>query len=303
MLTLEIIMNVRAVSLSCLVLAASWAVPATMEASVAKDAREGRVRSADGVEIAYVARGAGATALVLIHGGMADHTFWHNQLDGLSDRFQVVALDLGGHGESGRNRAVWSIPAWAQDVRAVVDALHLRRVVLVGNSLGGPVALEAAALLPGRVLGVVGVDTLQNATQKITVADANSRADAFRKDFKGTCHGMVGMLFHPGTQEKLRAWVERRMCAMPPEVVVGMMAGFGGFDMSSAFRHAGVPIRVINGDLFPTRTELNRTVVADFDATIMRGCGHFPMLERPAEFNRILSETVAKLQPAARMTK
>jgi pimeloyl-ACP methyl ester carboxylesterase len=97
------------------------------------------------------------------------------------------------------------------------------------------------------------------------------------------------------TQKKLHARAEKRMCAMPPEIVAGMMDGFADYDLEAAFRKAGVPIRAINGDLFPTRIESNRAVTPDFDAVIMKGCGHYPMLERPEEFNRLLVEIVRQL--------
>jgi pimeloyl-ACP methyl ester carboxylesterase len=262
------------------------------------DLVNGHVASSDGVEIAYTAGGSGEVALVFIHGGLADRTFWAPQLEGLADRFRVVALDLGGHGESGHGRTAYTIEAWGKDVLAVVDTLHLEHVVLIGNSLGGPVALEAAHLLHGRVLGVVGVDTLHDLTQKMDAASAHARAEAFRRDFPGACREMVNALFHPGTQAELRAFAERRMCGMPPDVVVSMMENFAGYDLATAARTAGVPIRAINGDLWPTGIGLNRTVVKDFDARVMEGCGHYLMLERPTEFNRILTETVLALEHA-----
>ena len=259
----------------------------------------GRVRSADGVEIVYSVRGAGATALVLIHGGLANRSFWAPQTASMAGAYRVVALDLGGHGESGRNRAAWTLPAWAADVRAVAVAQDLQRVVLVGNSLGGAVALEAAALLRGRAIGVVGADTLHLATHSIPVAEARARADAFRTEFAGSCHAMVEQLFYPGAYGELRAWAEREMRATAPEVAVGMMEGFGGYDLAAAFRGAGVPIRAINGDLWPTDVAGNRAVTPDFDAVIMKGAGHYPMLERPEEFNRLLAGVVAELERKA----
>jgi len=259
----------------------------------------GHVRSADGVEIAYSERGSGPLAIVFIHGGLADRTFWAPQFALLSGAYRLVALDLAGHGASGRDRKAMTIAAWAADVRAVADALKLGRVVLVGNSLGGPVALEAAAMLKGRAIGVIGVDTLHLATQSMPPAEAHARAEAFRKDFAGTCHAMVEALFHPGTQAELRAWAENRMCSSTPTVAAAMMEGFGGYDIARAFRNAGVPIRAINGDLWPTQVEINRTVTPDFDAAIMKGAGHYPMLERPAEFDRLLVEYVQALDRAA----
>lgn len=256
---------------------------------------EGLVRSADGTAIAYTFRGTGEPALVFIHGGFADRTFWRPQIDALSEDHRVVALDLAGHGGSGRNREAWTIVAFAEDVRSVVEALAPKRAVLIGNSLGGPVALEAARLLRGVAIGVVGVDTLHDATVTIDHAHARARAAAFRTDPAGACHAMVEALFHPNTYPELRAWAEKRMSAMPPGISAPMMEGFGGYDMAKALRGAGVPIRVINGDLWPTSIERNRAVVDDFGAVVMTGAGHYPMLERPDEFNRLLVEIVDRL--------
>jgi pimeloyl-ACP methyl ester carboxylesterase/predicted DNA-binding protein (MmcQ/YjbR family) len=264
-------------------------------AASARTARSRRVSSADGVEIAYVVRGDHPVSLVFIHGGLADRHFWKHQVSGLSEAFTVVALDLAGHGQSGRGRGEWTIPAFGEDVRAVVEAMRLTHVVLIGNSLGGPVALEAAALLPGTCVGVVGVDTLHEATQKFPVHVAHERAEGFRQDFARACRAMVDSLFHPGTQARLRAWAERRMLSMSQDVVVGMMEGMGGYDMAPAFRNAGVPLRAINGDLWAVNIAGNLQVVRDFDAVVMNGAGHYPMLERPEEFNRLLVEMVTGL--------
>jgi len=255
-------------------------------------------RSTDGVSIAFNTLGTGAPALVFVHGGLANRGFWWHQLESLSNKHQVVTLDLAGHGGSGSDRRVWSILQFAQDVRAVVATLALSKVVLVGNSLGGPVALEAAALLPGRVIGVIGVDTLHDAAAQEEPAAIRARAQEFARDSSGSCHAMVGQLFHLGAHAELRKWAEREMCAVPPSVVVPMLESFAGYDMAAAFRRAGVPIRAINGDLWPTSVERNRMVAADFDVTVMPHTGHYPMLEQPDEFNRLLLEVVAGITSA-----
>jgi pimeloyl-ACP methyl ester carboxylesterase len=261
---------------------------------------EGRVPSADGVEIAYSARGKGDVALVLIHGGLADRGFWAPQMNAFADRYRVVALDLGGHGESGRGREEWTISSFAEDVRAVVDALSLGRVVLIGNSLGGPVGLEAAPLLGGRTLGVVGIDTFHDVTETFDAEQARARAEAFRRNFVETCDAMVASLFHPDCDPELLAWAKERMGATAPEVVVGLMEGLAGYDQARAVRGAGVPVRAVNGDLWPTEVEKNRAVAPGFDVKIIAKAGHYPMLEQPAEFNRRLLEVVGDLEKEAK---
>ncbi len=261
-----------------------------------KSVKEERVRSFDGVEIAFESSGHGTTELLFIHGGLADRSFWEHQMTKFSKHHRVVALDLAGHGTSGQNRSAWTLEAFGEDVKAVADALDLKRIVLIGNSLGGSVALEAARMLKERVIGVVGVDTLHDATQGVTPEEAKARADQFRDDFGNTCREMVESLFHKGKEMKLRKWALNRMLFSPPEVVSGIMEGFAGYDAAAAFRSAGVPIRAINGDLFPTLVESNRKVVPDFDAVIMKGAGHYPMLERPEEFNGYLRDVIRGLE-------
>ncbi len=253
---------------------------------------DARAVSPDGVEIAYTHTGNGPVSLLFIHGGLANRTFWEPQLAALAGTFRLAALDLAGHGESGRNRERWTIGAFAADVCAVADELDLRNIVLVGNSLGGPVALEAAPRLGGRAIGVVGVDTLHEAEQVFPPEEARARAAAYRTDFPKACAEMCQALFHPGEHLALQAWALKIMLAMDPEVVARLMEGLSGYDLGAAFRGAGVPIRAINGDLWPTDSEANRRLSPDFDAVILRGTGHYPMLERPAEFNRTLTDAV-----------
>jgi pimeloyl-ACP methyl ester carboxylesterase len=260
---------------------------------------DGHVRSADGVPIGFTSRGAGDTVLLFIHGGLADRTFWTPQLAGLSDRFRVVALDLAGHGASGRGRRDWTLGAFGDDVRAVAVTLEQRRIVLIGNSLGGPVALEAARQLPGRAIGVVGVDTFHDLSSAPDPAESRTRAEAFRKDFGGACRAMIDQLFHPGAQPELRVWAEGRMCAASPDAMAGVLEGFAEYDLPGAARAAGVPIRAINGDLWPVDVERNRALAPGFEVLVMKRAGHYPMLERPEEFNRLLVEVVRELESRA----
>ena len=121
-----------------------------------------------------------------------DRSHWSNQIDFFSRDHTVVALDLPGHGESGMERPGWPLAGYGKDVKAVIESLGLERVVLVGHSMGGPVALETARLIPDRVLGVVGVDTLQDAESKrLDPVQAKEILAAFEADFFGTCDGFV----------------------------------------------------------------------------------------------------------------
>jgi pimeloyl-ACP methyl ester carboxylesterase len=250
---------------------------------------------ADGVTIVYSAAGAGEPALVFIHGGLANRGFWDGELETFAANHRVIAPDLPGHGESGLNRKKWGIPEFGADVRAVIEAEHINKAILFGNSLGGPVAIEAALLLPGKILGVVGVDTFQSLTYTMTPQEAQKRADAFRDDYAGSLKQMVTQLFHSDADPALMAEAERRMAGTSPQAAYSMFLSLAGYEPSESARRLTVPLRAINGDLYPTDIAGVRKIKPDFDVVVMKHVGHYPMLEQPAEFDHLVAETVASL--------
>ena len=251
--------------------------------------------AADGVKIVYSAAGSGEPALVFVHGGLANRGFWDAQLKAFADSHRVIAPDLPGHGESGANRTKWGLPEFGADVAAVVRAEKLRKVIIFGNSLGGPVAIEAALLLPGVAVGVVGVDTFQSLEYAYTPDQALQRAEAFRKDYGGAMKQMVVSLFHKDADPMLIADVEKRMAKTSPEAAYQMFLSMADYNPGASARKLTIPLRAINGDLYPTDLAGVRKIRPDFDAVIMSHTGHYPMLERPAEFNRNVAEVVARI--------
>jgi pimeloyl-ACP methyl ester carboxylesterase len=254
----------------------------------------------DGVEIVYSAAGEGEPTMVFIHGGLADRSFYDGQIRAFADRHKVVALDLAGHGESGANRTRWGIPEFGKDVGVVVDGEKLQRVILFGNSLGGPVAIEAALILATRAIGVVGIDTFQSLEFSFTAEQARERAEAFRRDYAGSVKGMVKALFHSDADPALVAEAEARMQKTPPAAAYAMFLSMIGYEPSAPARRLAVPLRAINGDLYPTDVQGVRKHKADFEAVIMPHMGHYPMLERPDEFNRHVADVVQELTLSSR---
>lgn len=261
---------------------------------------EGTATAPDGVKIAYDVRGRGETALVFIHGWCSNRAFWREQLDALADEYQVVAIDLPGHGASGRERATWRVTGFGEDVQAVVEALDLPRVILIGHSMGGPVALEAARRLPGRVIGVVTVDTLHNAEARSRPEALERLATALETDFEGTMQVFLPPFFAPDADPQLVQWVIESSLAADPTMAAATMRDFKTVDRTVLLSAAGVPVRAINAAANPpmrpaTTIELNRKY-GDFDAVFIEDVGHFLQLERPEQFNRQLRHVLAGLE-------
>jgi pimeloyl-ACP methyl ester carboxylesterase len=288
----------RAIALSLLAALVPAALSATEAATVA---------APDGVPIVYEVRGeaeAGEPALVFVHCWGCDRTYWREQLDVFAADYRVVAMDLAGHGESGTGRESWKILDLAGDVEAVADALGLERMILIGHSMGGPVALEAARRMPGRVIGVVAVDTLHNAEFEFPPEAVKQLIGAFEADFTGTVAGFVRGMYQPGADAAVVDWTVMKAQGTHQAAAIGLMRDFESLDFAAMFSAAKVPIRAINaapaGPMQPvTEIEINRKY-ADFDAVLMAGVGHFLQLERPAELNAHLRAVVAELAaPAA----
>ena len=257
-------------------------------------------KAPDGVVIVYSAAGSGEPALLFIHGGLAERSFWDAQLEAFAGSHRSIALDLPGHGESGADRKKWGLPEFGADVRAVVEAERINTVILIGNSLGGPVAIEAAHFIPGKAIGVIGVDTFQRLDYRITPEEARQRAESFRRDYSGSLKQMVRALFHPDADPALIADAEKRMADTSPEAAYAIFMSMSDYDLGASARRLGVPLRAINGDLYPTDIPEVRKIKADFEVVVLPNTGHYPMLECPEEFNRRLAETVAGLSEKAK---
>ena len=162
-----------------------------------------------------------------------------------------MTVDLAGHGESGIEREVWSTAGFGGDVVAVVEALDFDRVILVGHSMGGPVALEAARRLGDRVIGIIGVDTFQRLGLKAPEELAKNFIKPFEADFPGMTANFVMSMFPPGTDSALVEWVSGDMSSAPPAVGIGAMKANLAYDPAPALEEIQVPIYGINGSLFP----------------------------------------------------
>ena len=254
----------------------------------------GVVTAKDGVQIHYESGGSGAPALVFIHGWNCDRSYWSAQLPVFATTHQVVAIDLAGHGDSGINREDWSMANFGADVAVVADALQLKDIILVGHSMGGPVALEAARLLEGRVTMIIGADTLNDVSLRYSEAQLAGMLAAMAADFSGTVEGLVrSSFFLPTSDPALIDEIASDMGAAPPVAGIGAFAGFARWfdeDVEQTLANIDVPIRLINSDYRPTDTRAGQALTASFEATLMSGVGHFVMQEDPAQFNAIMAE-------------
>ncbi|UCH96867.1 MAG: alpha/beta hydrolase [Candidatus Aminicenantes bacterium] len=255
-----------------------------------------KMASADGLPIVYQVQGKGDVALVLVHCWCCDKSFWELQVPVFARHYQVVTLDLGGHGESGQDRKDWTMEAFGLDVAAVVKKLALKKVILIGHSMGGTVAVEAARLLSRQVIGLIAVDTLQNVEQKFTKEQYEQLTAPMRKDFKtGAEKFLRAWMFTPKTDPALIDKIVKKMSSAKPQVGLGAMENGFKYDLTGAMDKIKVPIRLIIADKFPYDIEAGKRHAVSFEVKVMKGVGHFLHMEAPDTFNKLLEETLEEL--------
>ena len=257
------------------------------------------VVSADGVPVHYRVYGTGTPTLLLVHGWSGDQSYWKIQAEHFASRLQVVTLDLAGHGDSGDQRQEWSIPAFARDVMAVVEHLDLNEVILVGHSMGGPVALEAACRMPARLKALVGVNTFPDKWVNFKDHEREQFLEPFRRDFIQTTHTWVSrQLFLPTSDRGLVERIAADMSAAPPHVGIAAMEAlyeWGKRECVEALQKLRSPVFMIQAE----RNEDNLQVVGglaasfqSFQVFLIPEVGHFPMMEAPETFNRFLTRII-----------
>ena len=266
---------------------------------------EGRVRgklqglqdvatSRDGIPIAYEVHGNGTPALVFIHGWSCDRNYWDAQVGPFSRKYQVVTLDLAGHGESGSGRKEWTMASFGEDAAAVVEKLGLERMVLIGHSMGGDVILEAARRLPGRIEGLVWVDTYRTLPTHPSPEDIEKRIAPFREDFVSTMRAFVQRMFHANTDPSLVERVVSDMSSAPTDVAISAVAIAWNYarEVDALLKELGLPLVAINPEDPPTDiASMNRYGV---EVVLMPGVNHFPMMEDPKTFNERLGEVIQR---------
>jgi len=228
-------------------------------------------------------RGVRRPPLVCIHGAGASSVVWMDTVRRLSPRRRVVALDLPAHGQSD----AWhppsdvSVAMYADAVGTVCRALGIERAVLVGHSMGGQIALDAAARWPERVAGVFVVAS----AAKIAVgAGLLTTLDQDPARFPDR---LRPLLWSPTTSRDLVDRWTGMMATADPTVTRADLLAVARFDGATAAARLRSPLYAIAGadDLMVPVATVRELVGAargtQADLAIVPRAGHLPMLEQP----------------------
>jgi pimeloyl-ACP methyl ester carboxylesterase len=245
-----------------------------------------------GTPIYYEEMGEGRS-IVFVHGACENSQFWNHQRS-LADRFRLLLVDLPGHGRSKPLISEVTVQNYAEIIGEFIANKCPEKAIIVGHSMGGAIALVNAINNRDHLLGTVLVAT----GAKLGVLP--SIREGLRTRFDETIKSVLApRQFASTTNLEVIRFVTNEMMKCKGPVAFSDYEACNGFDVRQKLATITIPTLIMVGEedkLTPvTWSTYMKENIPKSKIVVMKGSSHLPMLERPADFNRHLSEFVTSL--------
>jgi pimeloyl-ACP methyl ester carboxylesterase len=257
-----------------------------------------KLTQASGLRVRYLSEGKGHKAIVLVHGWTCGAMFWRQQSSDFAHAgYRVLSIDLPGHGKSDKPLNVeYSVPLFAQAVEAMMRDAHVNRAVIVGHSMGTPVAVQAVVDHPEKFTGLVDVD---GAIWRYSGPRARPYpfAARLRSDYLGVAGSAIDGMFTASTPALLRDEIKERMLSTPVHVAASAMENLSESDV---WTHTPVSLPVLAIVAGPQREDDRRSIREAFFPNLRfekwDEAGHFLMMEQPERFDQLVLDWVQRIE-------
>ncbi len=232
-------------------------------------------------------------AIVFIHGWTGNADLWKDSYSAFPNH-RVIALDLIGHGKSDKPKMEYTMDLFARSVDAVLKAAKVDKAILVGHSMGMPVARQIYRANPQKVLGIVNVDGSIRAFPDKT--QFNGFLANFRADYRKTADSFIDSMLVTMKDENLKQAIRSTNQMTPDYVGISAMAGF---DNDALWKTDPIKVPVLatfaESPFWPPDTEtFHRSIAPDLEFHMWKGATHFLMMEKPKEFNELIRSFIEK---------
>jgi len=260
----------------------------------AKDG-ESKFATLNGAKIHYQSYGGnGKDAFVLVHGWSCDLNHWKYQIPELAKRGRVIALDLPGHGQSDKPQITYTMDHFAAAIDAVMRDAKVEHAVVMGHSMGTPVARQFYRKYPQKTLAIVIVDG------GLRPFGDKAMRDQFINSFKSPNYKEAGTQMFAQMTPVLSAGdkeiVKASFMNTPQNVLVTAMESMND-EALYANDKINVPVLAIlaKSPFWPADTEqFLRSLAPDLEYHMWEGVDHFLHLEKAKEFNETVIAFVDK---------
>jgi pimeloyl-ACP methyl ester carboxylesterase len=241
----------------------------------------------------YFAHGAAdftRPPVVLLHGAGGNHLYWPPQIRRLIGE-RVLAVDLPGHGKS-EGVGHHTIEDYASAIVNFVEALKLNKAVLLGHSMGGAIALQAALQSPERVLAL----GLLGSAARLTVSPNLLRMASDPSKAADVVHSVIENSFAQTTSLRLKELAEQRMLESRSSVLYGDFLACDSFDATAVAEQVDMPVLILFGaedHMVPLgRGRALKLQIAGAHMEVVAEAGHMVMLEQPNRVAELLREFI-----------
>jgi pimeloyl-ACP methyl ester carboxylesterase len=246
----------------------------------------------NGIDLCYEIAEGPRTPIIFVPGWCCDHTYFLPQFDHFAARgHTVVAVDLRGHGQSGKPEQDYSMGVFAEDLAWLTDELNLEHPVLVGHSMGGVVVFELAIRQPALPRAIVMIDSPVARPAASRAAMPAFLKDLERPNYRVTLSRYVeDALFLPTDDAKRKARILEQMSGTAQHVMVAAFRGMREFDPDVDATRVHSPSLYISADDRPLSDlpHLFELVPQMFFGQTV-GSGHFCQLEVPDQINAMIA--------------
>jgi len=232
-------------------------------------------------------------AMVFIHGWTGNVELWNASYSAFP-KYRVIVVDLIGHGKSDQPQTEYTMELFARGVDAVLKKAGVSKAILIGHSMGMPVARQFYRAHPERVLGIVNVDG------SIRMFAERQQLEAFiasfRSDYQKTRDAFIDGMLTAMKDEKLKDAIRTANRATPDHVGISAFSQFAKDELWKT-DPIKVPVLAIlaQGPFWPPDTEtFHRLIAPDLEFHMWTDVTHFLMLERPKEFNETIASWIEK---------
>lgn len=257
--------------------------------------------AADGVLISYERFGAGPQ-LVLLHGAAQENSIWRQVVEQLQGEFEIIAVDLPGHGKSGfvSGRPTDTIGEFADILAKTLRALGAVRPLVVGHSMGGSVVMRLAIDHPELLGGMISMAGSANSAGA-AVSYPDGLLDFVSLNQSDWMEANVYSLIGPGMPRAQRWALAFDTRRIPAEVIQADLRAYTSCDFLDELATIAVPVTSVAGEFDwscdPTRVfESHQRMGSPEDFHVIKGCGHMPHAERPDCVASIIRDVASKLE-------
>lgn len=234
--------------------------------------------------------GSGPGTLVGVAGSFANWEIWAPTFEQLSARWRVIGFDHDGVGQTKVPPSDITRERHLETLFSVLDAQHVDRCVIAGDSNNAALALEAVLAQPERFAGLVIVN---GHAWGFDTPDARRFARGLREHFDKTIEFFVEVVFPEADSDHLKTWLADIITRTGSEAAARIVEIYFGVDLRPRLAAVDVPAMIVHGALdalSPSALDDARELAAALKAELhlLDDAGHLPLLSRPNDVAALL---------------